>query len=100
MARVCVLRIAQSKPPKTATAMIAPPQLRSARVLDVASGQQNREYNQHGDRADVDKYLHQPDELRAEQKEKGRDADKRHRETKRCVDELSKRGSCERGREA
>ena len=62
----------------------------------VAAREQNREDDQHRDRADVNKHLHQADELRAEQKEERRDADKRDDQTKRRVNELRQRRGGER----
>ena len=50
----------------------------AAILFDIASRQQDREHDQDRDRADIDEHLHQADELRAEQKEKRGDADKRH----------------------
>ena len=58
--------------------------------------EQNGEDDQHRDRADVNKYLHQPDELRAEQEEKRGETDKRDDQTKRGVDELGQCGGGER----
>ena len=91
-----VWRIAQSKPAKTARATSTPPQLNPPVVLIRAAGEQNREDDQDRDRADINKDLDQPDELRAEQKEERGDADKGDDETKRRVDELRQRGGGER----
>ena len=60
-----VLKIAQIRPAKTASAISAPLQLKAAVLLRVAPGEQNREDDQHRDRADVDKNLDQADEFRA-----------------------------------
>ena len=68
--------------------MTTPLQLNPPVLLRLAAGEQNGENDQDRDRADIDKDLHQADELRAEQEEKRRHADKRDDETERRMDEL------------
>jgi hypothetical protein len=61
--------------------------------------EQDREDDQYRDRANVDEDLHQPDELRAEQKEKRGETDQRHRKTERRMHLLLERCRVERSRE-
>ena len=71
----------------------------AAVFFSVAPGEQNREHDQDRDRADINENLNQADELRAEQKEKRGDADKRDRETERGVHQFWQRRGGERRRE-
>src|SRR5688572_5908370 len=66
------------------------------RVLIFAPGEQNRENDQDLDSADVDEYLDQSDEFRAQEEEERGETDKGHHQTERRVDELAQTGGRER----
>ena len=75
-----VLRIAHDQTAENGDGHDNTAPVNAAVFSDVAPGQKNGENNQDRDRADIDEYLHQPDKLRAEQKEKRGDADERNNE--------------------
>ena len=69
-------------------AIISADPVKSPGVFIRLAREQNSKNNQHSDGTDINKYLHQPDELRAKEKEKRGDANKRGDETKRRMDKL------------
>ena len=72
----------------------------SAVLFRVVTGQQNREHNQYRDRADINKNLNQPDELRAKQKEKRGQADEDDDKAERGVHQFSQNGRGQRSGES
>jgi len=62
--------------------------------------EQDREYDQHGHGADVNKYLDESDKLRPQKEIEGGDTDKCHGQTEGSMNEFGERGGCNGGGES
>ena len=92
--------MAQSRPAKTHSCHDQAGPVKPAVFSHVAASQQNRENDQDGDGADVDKDLDQPDKLSAEQEIKRSDTGKCHHQTQGGVDQPPQRCRRQRRRES